>query len=401
MSKIAIISESSTVLNSVQAKLVLLREDDSVVKSDTSSIFKTASSSDIILLHTPQINDITLTTISNIKTNNNVIILIVEEVNPKNLLEAYDIGVSDFCNLNITNFELLIKIINAKKALKQQKSIERLKTQLRDKGIINPTSNAYTQISDIVNANFYSEIINSSMLVISVEENSHQEFILNNIENLFSTILRESDFIINYSEFNYLIILPNTSLENCVKVYEKLKNKSHLDMKALIFHYQEESAKDLRNRIERLEYERDEKELTLYIDNNTEEPKETEEDWLSNDLSQDEGKAYKLFQNIFNKKIETVIEPVFYRTKQKYEKNFANTKIKYFTDKNRAEFMLVSFDKTNSLQIVYKNSAKVRINMQFSGLEAPEGESLEIPFSKLNTRTLTEVIENFIKKGEN
>lgn len=398
MSKIAIVSDSSTILNSIQAKLVLLREDDTIIKCNSSELYKYSSTADIILFHVSEITDITLTAITNIKKNSNVIILLVEEINPKTLLNAYDCGITDFCNINITNFELLIKIINAKKSLNQYKTIERLKTSLRDKGVLKPNSDIYEQISDIVNANFFSEILNSSMLAVSIDEISHQKFLLDNVESRLSMILRDSDFIINYAEFKYLIILPKTEIENAAKVFDKLKNKYDLEMKGILFTYTEESAKDLRNKIERLEVERAKSGVNLYIDNAAADYEfETEKDWLSNELT-DEHKNYKLFQNIFNKKLESVIEPAFYRTKQKYEKSFPNTKIKYFTDKNRAEFMLINFDKTNSLQIIYKNSAKVTVNIQYSGLDAPENENFEIIFSKLNTRGLMEILDRFINK---
>lgn len=398
MSKIAIVTDSSTILNSIQAKLVLLREDDTIIKCNSSELYKYSSTADIILFHVSEITDITLTAITNIKKNSNVIILLVEEINPKTLLNAYDCGITDFCNINITNFELLIKIINAKKSLNQYKTIERLKTSLRDKGVLKPNSDIYEQISDIVNANFFSEILNSSMLAVSIDEISHQKFLLDNVESRLSMILRDSDFIINYAEFKYLIILPKTEIENAAKVFDKLKNKYNLEMKGILFTYTEESAKDLRNKIERLEVERAKSGVNLYIDNAAADYEfETEKDWLSNELTE-EHKNYKLFQNIFNKKLESVIEPAFYRTKQKYEKSFPNTKIKYFTDKNRAEFMLINFDKTNSLQIIYKNSAKVTVNIQYSGLDAPENENFEIIFSKLNTRGLMEILDRFINK---
>lgn len=398
MSKIAIVSDSSTILNSIQAKLVLLREDDTIIKCNSSELYKYSSTADIILFHVSEITDITLTAITNIKKNSNVIILLVEEINPKTLLNAYDCGITDFCNINITNFELLIKIINAKKSLNQYKTIERLKTSLRDKGVLKPNSDIYEQISDIVNANFFSEILNSSMLAVSIDEISHQKFLLDNVESRLSMILRDSDFIINYAEFKYLIILPKTEIENAAKVFDKLKNKYNLEMKGILFTYTEESAKDLRNKIERLEVEHAKSGVNLYIDNAAADYEfETEKDWLSNELTE-EHKNYKLFQNIFNKKLESVIEPAFYRTKQKYEKSFPNTKIKYFTDKNRAEFMLINFDKTNSLQIIYKNSAKVTVNIQYSGLDAPENENFEIIFSKLNTRGLMEILDRFINK---
>lgn len=399
MSRITIVSDSLTNLNAIESKLVLLRSDDSVLKCSTSDIVKGTSNADIILFNTPQITDITLAAISNIKRSNNVIILLVEGVDPKALLDAYDLGINDYCGLDVTNFELLIKIINAKKFLKQYNAIERLKTQLREKGVIKPASDVYTKISEIVNANFFKEIANSTMLSISIEESSRQEFIQNNIEGKLPSILREGDFIINYADFKYLIILPNTELQN--GVFEKIRKKFNLDIKGVAFRYNGEYAKEILKKIELLEVQRDKKGLDFWTSEKAAtDDFETETDWLSEELSEEAPKNYKLFQNIFNKKLETAVEPAFYRTKQKYEKNFKNTKIKYFTDKNRAEFLIINFDKTNSLQIIYKNSAKVGINLQYSGIDSPENSTFEIPFSKLNTRSLTEILEGFVAKFE-
>ncbi len=399
MGKIAIVSDSIAILNSIQAKLVLLRQDDNVIKCDTSEIHKFATNADIVLFHTPEINDITLTTISSLKKENNVVILLVDTVNPKSLLDAYDLGISDFCSTSITNFELLIKIINAKKELKKNKTVERLKRQLCDKGVLKQNSEIYTQIADVVNANFYNEIHNSTILTINIGKNSQEDFILNNQEQQLCKMVRESDFVVNHTDFSYLIFLPNTELKNGAIVFEKLCQKLNLPLTGVLFNYKDETPKDLKSKIERLEIEREEKNLTLLIAE-TSDTEETENDWLSNNLTDDEPKNYKLFQNIYNTKTKKVIEPAFYRTKQKFEKNLANTKIKYFTDKNRAEFMLINFDNKNALQIIYKNSAKVGINIVYEGLNSPENETFELPFAKLTTRGLCEILENFIHKGE-
>ncbi|MCM1009540.1 MAG: hypothetical protein NC390_01510 [Fusobacterium sp.] len=387
MSKIAIISERAEVIASLEAKLVLLRENDSIVKCKTSEMYKQSANCDIILFHTDKIDDITLTAISNLKKPNNALILLSDEIDSKALLNAYDTGANDFCATTVTNFELLIKIINAKKALKCAKTIERFKKQLRDKGVMKQNSDIYTHINEVVNANFYAEILNATILAISIEDNT-------DIEPRLQTLLRASDFIINYDDYKYLLILPETELKNGEIVFEKLKKRLGADITGILFKYNEESSKELLSKLKRLEIQREEQKLTLLTDDKLE---ETESDWLMDEKS--ETGNFKLFQNIYNNKSENVIEPAFYRTKQKYEKNFQNTKIKYYTDKNRAEFLLINFDQTNSFQIIYKNSAKVGIQMQYSGLDAPENETFELPFSKLNIRSLCDLLEKFINIG--
>lgn len=389
MSKIAIISEKAEVLASLEAKLVLLRENDNVIKCKTSEMYKQSATCDIILFHTDKVDDITLTTISNLKKTNNALILISDEIDSKSLLSAYDTGANDFCTTSVTNFELLIKIINAKKVLKCARTIERFKKQLREKGVMKQNSNIYTHINEVVNANFYSEIINAAILAISIEVGA-------DVEQRLESLLRASDFIVNYDELKYLIILPETELKNGQIVFEKLKKRLGSDIKGILFKYNEESAKELQSKIKRLEVQCEEQHTDFFTEEKNE-LEEIESDWLIDEKS--ETGNFKLFQNIYNNKSENIIEPAFYRTKQKYEKNFQNTKIKYYTDKNKAEFLLINFDTTNSFQIIYKNSAKVGIQMQYSGLDAPENDSFELPFSKLNIRVLCDLLEKFINKG--
>jgi len=133
----------------IQSKLILLRKDDVIIKCDTENAIKSTSDADIILLHTPELTERTLDLITTLKGKTNEIILILETYNPKVLLNTYDKGIYDFCTINVTNYELLIKIINAKKALKKEKKLETLKNILKNKGSLKHYSEVYTNIETL------------------------------------------------------------------------------------------------------------------------------------------------------------------------------------------------------------------------------------------------------------
>ncbi len=106
---------------------------------------------------------------------------------------------------------------------------------------------------------------------------------------------------------------------------------------------------------------------------------------------------FKLFRNIFAAKCEKAVKPAFYRIKQKYERNFKNSKIKYSIDNDMAEFLLVNFESTNSFRILYQmNRPKVYVNIHYIGLDTPEDETFELSFTQLTPRTLCELLEKFI-----
>ena len=396
MSKIAIVSDKTTLLNTIQNKLILLRSDDIVVKCDNENAIQKTLDTDVILLHTPELTEKALEFITTIKKKSNEIILILENYNPKILLKAYDIGIRDFCTVDVTNFELLIKIINAKKFLKKERTLENYQKILKIKGCIKDSSNIFTNITDIINENNYRELQNASLLALLINENSMQNINITEFENKLN--LRNEDIVINYEHNKYLIILPKTSTQNASIVFNKIFQATNEIVKGIIFEYESENAKEIKNKIQRLETELENSNENLFIWN-FKETEETEEDWLNTELSETH-KNYKIFQNIYNKKIESVIEPVFYRIKQKYEHTLKNTKIKYYTDKTRSEFMIINFERTNCFQINFNNHAKLEVNLIYKGLDTPENEQIKIAFSEFTTRTLTDLLEDFIKKGE-
>ena len=123
---------------------------------------------------------------------------------------------------------------------------------------------------------------------------------------------------------------------------------------------------------------------------------EKEEDWLDTEISIDEPKNYKFFQTIYNNKSEKVITPVFYRTFQKYENNFKDTKIKYYVDKTSAELVVVNFDVKNEFRISFQNSPKVKIEEIYSKINANESKEYLMSFADLTIRNLTSLVEKFI-----
>lgn len=396
MSKIAIVSDKTTLHQTIQSKLILLRKDDVIIKCDTENAIKSTSDADIILLHTPELTERTLDLITTLKGKTNEIILILETYNPKVLLNTYDKGIYDFCTINVTNYELLIKIINAKKALKKEKNLETLKNILKNKGSLKHYSEVYTNIADIINGNNIPEFRNSTILALTLIPDNQKNLNINNFEN--NIPVRENDIIINYEPSKYLILLPQTSLQNGIPVFNKISEYSQTNIKGVIFEYNNENANEIKNKIKRLETELDNTNENL-LTWEFKESEETEDDWLNTEITETK-KNYKIFQNIYNKKIQSVIEPVFYRTKQKYEKALKNTKIKYYTDKDRCEFIVVNFERNNTLQINFNNSALLNINLIFKGLDTPENETSSVSFSDFTTRYLTDLLEEFIQKGE-
>jgi len=350
MSKITIVSDRHSILNTIESKLILLRNDDIITKCDVANIKKETTDADIILFHQQTITDETLKTITQIKNDFNAIVLIIENITPQYILKAYDCGVCDFCNEHITNFELAVKIINIKKQISAQKTITKFKNILKARNILKKESNIFLNLTDIFNYYDINELANALIITLTFIPEQRDEQSVSNLETILK--FRENDTIVKIENFKYLIIFPNTSINNALNIYNKIKENCPTKIKGFAFEYKNETPEEIQTKILKIETELDETKQDFMIW----EPLEsfdTQNDWLDTDENSNTGKNYKIFQNIYNKKIETIIKPVFYRTKQKFEKGLKNSKIKYFTDKDRCEFTIINFEYAISFEIIF------------------------------------------------
>ena len=104
---------------------------------------------------------------------------------------------------------------------------------------------------------------------------------------------------------------------------------------------------------------------------------------------------------MFNKKMEKVITPVFYRLQKAYEEKLFGTKIEQYTDEEQCVFTLKNRKQESSLRIVYPGFAKIVIYITHKGLESPEDSELSLPLAKITSKELIKIIEDFIKEFKN
>ncbi|MBO8430445.1 hypothetical protein IAC76_03585, partial [Spirochaetes bacterium] len=121
-----------------------------------------------------------------------------------------------------------------------------------------------------------------------------------------------------------------------------------------------------------------------------------QDDWL--DIPAEMTSNYKLFKHAFDKKLEKVITPVFYRMQKNYENKLKNTKIEQYTDEIQSVFRLTSTKQTSLLKLVYTGFTKIRININHAGLDSPENREILLSIKQITTDKLTEILESFIEE---
>ena len=132
MSNILLVTNNKKTVDTFAGKLILLRNTDRVAYCDYADapdiVF--ANNPDLVILHeNPDFNK-TLNLIKYIKTRNCSILLLIDNYNRNNVLNAYDEGIDDYITASSDPSEMLIRTINCIKKSELYKEIKRVKYYL-------------------------------------------------------------------------------------------------------------------------------------------------------------------------------------------------------------------------------------------------------------------------------
>ena len=122
---------------------------------------------------------------------------------------------------------------------------------------------------------------------------------------------------------------------------------------------------------------------------------ETLDEWLDDTV--DKPKNYKIFKQIFNKKLEKVITPVFFRLQKAWEEKLFETEIEQSIGDDMCVFHLKNKKQDSTLRIIYPGFAKIMISITHEGLDSPENKEIQLPLTKISQKELVGIIEDFIK----
>ena len=99
---------------------------------------------------------------------------------------------------------------------------------------------------------------------------------------------------------------------------------------------------------------------------------------------------------MFNKKLEKVITPLFYRLQKSYEEKLFDTQIEQYTNEEQCVFSLRNKKQESTLRIVYPGFSKIIVYITHAGLDSPEDSEIQLPLTKITQKELGKITENFM-----
>ncbi len=399
MNNILLITDDTATIEAFDDKLMLLRESDRVSYCDYEDapdiVFENRY--DLAIVHENTDRAKTLGLIKYIKEHCRNIILLINNYDRDFVLSAYDEGIDDYFCAKSDPSEMLIRVINCIKKTNLKNEITRYKNYLQEYGVISETNGFVSpkftdEICQIELKNFAGT---GAFIMIAPDEEGKARFSAEKLCGAIKNSVRTGDIAACATGSKYYILLFETGLNGAVSVYEKIKAylNGQFTIKAGICEIKGLKFKDTEKRAQCALTEAliNNQEMVIYADKN-----DTLDEWL--DTPKITEKNYKLFRQIFNKKLEKVIAPVFFRLQKSYEEKLFNTKIEQYTDDNQSVFCLKNPKQESRLKIVYPGFAKIIIYITHAGLESPENREISMPLNKISQKELIKIVEDFIKE---
>ena len=401
---ILLISDDKNFAEVLKSKLIFLIKDDAIITSnfDEAEQNLKLSLANIVLVHESTSKTETSELIKFLRQNKDIcIILLANAYNEEFILTCYDIGIDDFAMSNAEAFELVIRVVNNIKhnsiklqALQNSKILEQLHVTDETTGIYN-YNYAQQVIENAIDNNLYKDGI---FMVISPSESTKLSFSLEKMSNAISKSVRVNDVVTFGRGARFYIFLPKSDINGALVVLNKIKENygENIEICAGISGIANKSFSD---------FEKDALQaLSDALATNAsyilaDDKEETLDEWLED--TENEPQNYKIFKQIFNKKLEKVISPVFFRLQKTWENKLFETEIEQSTSEGLCAFHLKNKKQDSTLRIIYPGFAKIIITITHEGLDSPENDEIQLPLTKVTQKELINIIENFIKDFKN
>lgn len=396
--KILLVSDDKNICETISNKLIFLRKDDTVVTSSYDSAKQNIelTSAQVALIHENDDREITIQLIKDFHENKELnIILLANSYDSEFILKSIDSGANDFILTTAEDIDFVIKIVNHIKQSSCKKTISRNNQLLRQLNVVNEITGIYeyTYSKQIIENSIDFELVNAgSFMAIAPSKNGKTKFSSEQLAAAIKTSIREEDIITHGKGTNFYIFLPYTDMNGAASVFEKIKEKTEFEICAGICDISDKNYNKFEKKAVKALSEAIATKAAIIF--SEDEPKDTLNEWLE----AEENKNYKIFRQIFNKKLEKIITPVFYRLQKTYEEKLFDTKIEQYVNDEQCVFNLQNNKFSSSLKIIYPGFTKIVISINHDGLDSPENREIKMPLAKITQQELVEIIEDFIKE---
>ncbi len=396
---ILLVTDYEETAQAILEKLVLLRDNDKITVCESKNAKKLLEKSlhCVVILHEFDDNNDTIKMINSLKEvrADVEILLLLNDINPEFILNAYDNGIYDYFSIDSEAYEILIKTVNCFKLRTIKNKELRNEKFLYQQGVIDAKTNLYQykylkeifiDISDDL------RIQNGIFAILTLDEKNKTKISTNRLAGAIKNSLRGDDIVAVGRGGKFYIILPNIDITGTKSVIKKIQDKMGEDFQIRAglskigiqsFETLDKYAQDgltsaIQNEV-----------MTVCLEGNI----DPQNAWLEDDQTIQTKKNFKLFKMAFTNKMNSVITPAFYRYQKECETKLTDTSVSQYSNNIESVFSLKNQNIHSELTIRYDGFAKFYIEIIHSGLDSAENSKMEIKLSDLTEKLLNSLLK--------
>ncbi len=399
-------TNNESIVNLLSSELVQLRNIDSILirnYQDTLKSVEDEKPQAVILNCQNSIEEpLCMDLIKKIKSTSPApIILLMENYNPQFVRAANKLGISDVLTAQYGNSEILMRTIWSlqKSEMRQQhKKYEKLLIQMN---AINPETGFYT--AKYGHKVFQNEIdfleskkMSGIFIAIEPNENARLKPSTENIIQAIQKNVRSTDTVSHtHIKDTFFILLSNTNLKGSIVVWNRI-NKDIGAEETLCASIREmdgtkfdELANEMKANLSKAQLSPE----LIYISQSI---SQSNDNWLETEPFPEENhKDFKLFRQIFAKKLENVIKPAIQNLIDEYEDILSETEMPLIETESSYSVKFINKRQESEFNIVLKENYII-INSIHNGLDSPENNSYTLDLNKITEREINNDFEDFI-----
>lgn len=404
---IILVTNNESMIGLLSSELVQLRNIDSILIRNYQNTLETVESEKpqaiIINCQNSMEEPFCLDLIKKIKEISSIpIILLVESYNPTFIKVANKIGISDVLSIQYGNSEILMRTIWSlqKNELRQQhKKYEKLLTQLN---AFDDKTGFYTpKYSDRVFQNEIDYLRNKGIdgVFVALEPNKNSR-LQPSIDNMIDTIksnTRATDTVAQTkSKDTFYLLLENTNLEGAMVVWNRINKAVGADeaICAVVCPVENRDYDEIEQILkEGLELAKTSPNFLHIVQSS----QKKNDNWLDNNsqTSQANPKDFKLFRQIFHKKVEKIVKPAIEELIEEYKDVLFNTETPFVETDDSFSVKFVNKRQESEFKLTQKSNS-IEVESIHNGLDSPENKNYIMGLSDITTREIQNEFEDFI-----
>ena len=400
--RIVLISDDKNFFDFVRTKLALRKSDELFTFSFDVVLEKIELlKNSVLLVNSETSKEKTLDLLNIFKGTPSIVLAFNDDAEYKN--KCYKAGAFDYITLLTPDSEFQARMIPALSVSTVLQKNLQYREILVKSNIVMPNNEVFLNYNYIIDKELEDITTYSKKTVfIAVSPNDKAKFLIpqNVIETVILNNIRKNDILMNFAPNKYFLFLFDVdidSAQNCWnKIKEKLPQKLYAGFSVVLNQKRQQLINEVLNKLhEALSYDKD----------SINEPLNPVIGLATINGTNPNCANFKLFRKEFEKKLEQVINPVFYQISQKYSGKLNGIILEQATGDGYGTFYIKERHSYSCFKITSPGFSKINIDVTYhQNTNKVDAKRITLDPEELEPGLLEDLLEQFIleyKKGDN